>query len=149
MTLTVLRAIEVFCRMPLIGNVWCFSHGWTGVTDMWEWGGPQKWGALLSTSCLGHMPWVWLFTDVDYDSVAEVVSVRCLLYKASLFPFLCCPLWKEVTIYSPQVRVESPIPPSSRVLHLYRLIFFCLGNLSLFPLNDFLFVFDIFCIIEH
>ena len=60
---------------------------------------------------------------IDLDHLAEVVFVRCLCCKVTSPrppPFLCCALWKEVTMCSPHLSGELCLT-SLRVLFLHKL----------------------------
>lgn len=58
--------------------------------------------------------------DVDLDHLAEVVCQFCL--KLLFFsPFLNCTLWKEVSMYSPQLSSRKLSCNSLRVEYLYKL----------------------------
>ena len=89
----------------------------------------------FSSHRTGHtLSWCCISVDGNLEHHVEVVLVRFLVrffhYMLFLFLFLSpyCPLWKEITMWSPQLRSGEPCSSSLRAEYLYkRFEIFCRG----------------------
>ena len=93
----------VFYKMSL---KWDFSYGFLMIKLFCVFGGgPRRYSTILMTSNQEYMSSTWLITlDVDLDHMVDSVLVRFLYHKVTLLLHsLWCPLWKDVTDYSPSL----------------------------------------------